>query len=130
MFSRIIKYILGFLILCSVQFVCNFFVNAMHFVLPAPILGIIVFALMLQFKIIKKEWVKDICNLLLSNMPLLFVPLFVGIMAYYGIIEKNLIPIIINVIVTTTVTLVVTALFVENVIKFVRLHKMRKSKND
>lgn len=130
MLVRFIKIIIGFVILCAIQYLCNWIVKLTHIVLPAPILGIIVFALLLQFKIIKKEWVQDICNLLLKNMPLLFVPLFVGIIAYYGIIEKNLIPILINVIVTTTMTLIVTAIFVENVIKFVRLRKIRKIHND
>ncbi len=130
MLVRFIKIIIGFVILCAIQYLCNWIVRLTHIVLPSPILGIIVFALLLQFKIIKKEWVQDICNLLLKNMPLLFVPLFVGIIAYYGIIEKNLIPILINVIVTTTMTLIVTAIFVENVIKFVRLRKIRKIHND
>lgn len=130
MLARFIKIIIGFIILCAIQYLCNCVVKLTHIVLPAPILGIIVFALLLQFKIIKKEWVHDVCNLLLKNMPLLFVPLFVGIIAYYGIIEKNLIPILINVIVTTTMTLIVTAIFVENVIKFVRLRKIRKIHND
>lgn len=130
MLVRFIKIIIGFVILCAIQYLCNWIVRLTHIVLPSPILGIIVFALLLQFKIIKKEWVQDICNLLLKNMPLLFVPLFVGIIAYYGIIEKNLIPIIINVVVTTTVTLIITAIFVENVIKFVRLRKIRKIHND
>lgn len=130
MLARVIKLIIGFGILCTVQYICNWIVKYTHVLLPAPILGIIVFACLLQFKIIKKEWVQDICNLLLTNMPLLFVPLFVGIIAYYGIIEKNLIPILINVVLTATITLIVTAIFVENVIKFVRLRKIRKMHND
>ena len=90
----------------------------------------LVLFLFLQLNIIKRDWIKDICELMLKYMPLLFVPLSVGIVAYYGIIEKNLIPILINVIGTTTLTLLLTAMFVENVIKYVRLHRMRKLKND
>ncbi|MBQ4078799.1 CidA/LrgA family protein [bacterium] len=97
---------------------------------PAPILGIIVMFLLLQLNFLKREWIKDICDCILKYMPLLFVPLAVGIITYYGVIEKNLIPILINVVVTTTLTLLLTAIFVENVIKFVRLQKMRKLKND
>ena len=97
---------------------------------PAPIMGIIVLFLLLQLNILKRDWIKDICELMLKYMPLLFVPLSVGIVAYYSIIEKNLIPILINVIGTTTLTLLLTAMFVENVIKYVRLHRMRKLKND
>lgn len=130
MISRIFKYISGFLILCAIQFVCNIFVKKTHIVFPAPILGIIVLFLLLQLNIIRRDWIKDICALMLKYMPLLFVPLSVGIVSYYGIIEKNLIPILINVIGTTTLTLLLTAIFVENVIKYVRLHKIRKLNHD
>ena len=130
MISRVVKCLIGFLILCTIQFVCNMFVKISLVPFPAPILGIVVMFLLLQLNIIKRDWIKDICELMLKFMPLLFVPLSVGIVAYYGIIEKNLIPILINVIGTTTLTLLLTAMFVENVIKYVRLHKMRKLKND
>ena len=127
---RIFKIIFGFIIICFLQFLCNFAVKQFHIIIPSPILGLIVFAFLLQTNVIKQVWIEDVCNLLLKIMPLLFVPLFVGIISYYGIIEKNLIPILVNIILTTTLVLILTALFVENVIKFVRLHKMRKSKNE
>lgn len=119
------KLILGFLILCLIQFVCNFFIKYTHIVFPSPILGIIVFAILLRFKIIKEAWVKDICELTLKYMPLLFVPLAVGIISYYSLIEKNLIPILVNVVIVATFTLVITALFVENIIKYIRLKKYK-----
>lgn len=127
---RVFKIIVGFLIICTVQFICNCLVKTFNLIIPTPILGLIVFAFFLQLNIIKQSWIEDVCNLLLKIMPLLFVPLFVGIISYYGIIEKNLIPILLNIVLTTTFVLILTALFVENVIKFVRLHKMRKSKNE
>ncbi len=130
MTALIFKYITGFLILCSIQYGCNVFVRYIHVPLPAPILGIIVLGLLLHFNVIKKDWIRDICNLLLKYMPLLFVPLFAGIISYYNLLEKNLIPILINITVCSALTLIITALFVENVIKFVRLDKIRKYKND
>ncbi len=130
MFSRILKTILGFIIIITVQYLCNLLVKYLHIILPAPILGLIIFAFLLNFGIIKKEWVKDSCNLLLQLMPLMFVPIFVGIIAYYGIIEKNLIPILVNIIITATLTLLLTAIVVDNIIKFIRLRHIRKLKND
>lgn len=130
MISRIFKCIVGFVIIVAIQFFCNWIVKSFRFILPAPIMGLILMAFLLQTNIIKKEWVKDICELLLKNMPLLFVPLFVGIIVYYSVIEKNLIPILINVIFTATLTIYATALIVENIIKYVRLRKIRKLHND
>ena len=93
-------------------------------------MGIILLSLLIQANIIKKEWIKDICNLLLKNMPLLFVPIFVGLISYYGIIEKNLIPILVNIIIGTTLTILVTGLIVDNIIKYVKLQKIRKIRHD
>ena len=114
----------------AIQYLCNWFIKLTHIVIPAPILGIVVLFILLQFDVIKKEWIKESCEFILRYMPLLFVPLSVGIITYLGVIEKNLIPILINVIGTTTLTLLLTAMFVENVIKYVRLQRMRKLKND
>ena len=130
MISRVIKYLIGFCILCLIQYSCNLFAQMTNIPFPAPILGIIVLFVLLQFNIIKRDWIKDICELIFKYMPLLFIPLAVGIVSYYSFIEKNFLPIIINVVGTTTITLLLTAMFVENVIKYVRLQRMRKSKND
>ena len=130
MFSRGLKYLIGFFVLCLIQYVCNLFVKITSIPFPAPILGIVVLFVLLQFNVIKRDWIKDICGFILKYMPLLFIPLAVGIVSYYGIIEKNLVPILVNVIGTTTLTLLLTAIFVENVIKYVRLQKLRKQKND
>ena len=127
---KFLKLILGFGILCGVQALCNLVLTALNFSFPAPIMGIIILAILLKLNIIRREWVKDICELFLKYMPLFFVPLFVGIVAYYGLIEENLVPILVNVAVTTSLVIIVSALFVENVIKFVRLYKIRRSKND
>lgn len=130
MFSRIIKYITGFIIIFLIQYICNWLVKSFNLILPAPILGLIVFTFLLQTNVIKKEWVKDICKFLLKIMPMLFVPLLVGIVVYYSVIEKNFIPILVNVILTATLTLFITALIVDNIIKFIRLQKIRKFHND
>ena len=128
MISRILKCLIGFLILCLIQYLCNLFIKITGIPFPAPILGIIVLFVLLQLNIIKREWIEDICAFMLKYMPLLFVPLSVGIISYYGIIEKNFLPILINVVGTTTLTLLLTAMFVENVIKYVRLQRMRNLK--
>ncbi len=128
--KRLIKLLSGMGILILIQYICNITVKLLHIVLPAPILGMIILAYLLQMKIIKKEWVKDICEMLLGYMPLMFVPLLVGIIVYYPIIEKNFIPIMVNVIVTATLTLILTGIIVDNIIKYIRLRKIRKYHNE
>lgn len=130
MLKSIKKILSGFIIISFIQFMCNVFLKLTHIVFPAPIMGILILLTLLELKIVKSDWIKDFCNFIFKYMPILFVPLFVGMICYYEIIHKNMLSIITNVILTTTITLIVTALFVENVIKYVRLEKLRKHRDD
>ena len=130
MVKEFFSYISGFLILVFILFVCNIISRSIAFVIPTPILGIIVLFLLLQFKIIKEERIKNICEFLLKYMPLLFIPFLVGIVSYYGLIEKQLVPIVLNIAISAVLTMVITAFVVESIIKYTRLKKMRNSKND
>lgn len=130
MVKEFFSYISGFLILVFILFVCNIISKSIAFVIPTPILGIIVLFLLLQFKIIKEDRIKNICEFLLKYMPLLFIPFLVGIVSYYGLIEKQLVPIVLNIAISAALTMVITAFVVESIIKYTRLKKMRNSKND
>lgn len=56
---------------------------------------------------------KDACELLLNHLVLFFVPVTLGVMLYGGIISKNMLEITVIIVLSTVVTLVVTALVVE-----------------
>lgn len=118
--------ILGFAILVILQFISNFIINISPVKFPAPILGMVFFVILLQTKILKEEWIKEICELLLKHMALLFIPLFVGIIVYFDLIKTNLLPILLAIFLITTLIMVFTALFVETIIKFTRLSKIKK----
>lgn len=120
------KTILGFVILIILQFISNLIIGVLPLKIPAPILGMVLFVILLQAKIIKEEWIKNICELLLKHMPLLFIPLFVGIIVYFDLIKTNLLPILIAIFLITTLIMVLTALFVETIIKFTRLARLKK----
>ncbi len=117
---------LGFGILIILQFISNVIINILPIKFPAPILGMVIFVILLQAKIIKEEWVKNICELLLKHMALLFIPLFVGIIVYFDLIKTNILPILLAIFLITTLIMVFTALFVETIIKFTRLSRMKK----
>lgn len=118
--------VIGFAILIILQFVSTIIINILPLKFPAPILGMVILVVLLQAKIIKEEWVKKICELLLKHMALLFIPLFVGIIVYFELIKTNLLPILLAIFVITTLIMVLTAIFVETIIKFTRLSKIKK----
>ena len=84
-----------------------------------------IFTGLLKLEIINKNYVEDCVNLILNYMPLLFIPLFVGIISYYNIIENELLKLALIIILSTIFVLILTALTVEAIIKYVRLSKFK-----
>lgn len=105
--------IVGFLILVLTQLLSNFIIQKAHLTFPAPLLGMIILALLLHFKVLPVKYVEDICKLLLDNMSLFFVPLLVGIMLYSKVIVANFLPILAVVVIGTFISLTISAKFVD-----------------
>ena len=120
------NFILGLAILFSFYFLALALTAIFHIKFPAPILGLILFATALINGWIKEIWIKVTVELFLKNMALLFVPFIVGLVAYQDTLLKNGFVIATVVFTTTLLTIVLTGLFVEYGIKYLRLYKMRK----
>ncbi len=58
--------------------------------IPGTILGMIILFLLLQFKIIKEETIKEVADFLLGNMAIFFVPAGVSLINSLGLISDNL----------------------------------------
>lgn len=115
---KIFRVISGFIILLAIQFISEKILRTLGINFPPTILGLIVFALLLNFKIIPMWFMKDICTISISVLPALFVPLLVGVTTYYALIKQNLLGIIGIIILATFITMVLTALFVEKVMEW------------
>ncbi len=108
----------GFIILLLIQIISDKVLKTLGLNFPPTILGLIIFALLLNFKIIPMRFMKDICDVAISILPALFVPLLVGITAYYGLIKQNLLGIVGIIILATFITMVLTAIFVDKVMEW------------
>lgn len=128
--KKIVNFIIGFLILFLLYFISKFILSIAKIPFPPAILGLILLSLSLYFKIIKEDYVKTTCNFLLKNMAILFVPFIVGLIAYKNLLLENLFVILLVVFITTTLTIVCIGLFVEYGLKFLRLYKIKKVKNE
>lgn len=60
----------------------NFIQLTLHIEIPGNIIGMILLFLLLNYNIIQPKWIERGASLLLSNLPLLFIPVTVGIMDY------------------------------------------------
>lgn len=128
--KNIFKFFIGFFIILAIYFVSCFLIKFTHLNFPPVILGVVIFAACLQFEIIKENWIDACVKFLLENMGVLFVPFIVGLIGYKTILAQNLFVIFLVVFITTTLLIITIGLFVEYGLKFLRLHNIRRAKND
>ncbi len=102
------KYIMQLMIILLISFVGELLYYLIPLPIPASIYGIIILFMLLEFKVIKLDQVKDTASFLIEIMPLMFVPAAVGLMDSYDILSKNLISYILVIVVSTLAVMVVS----------------------
>ncbi len=106
-----------FLILLVINFLGIFIQNIFHLPLPGTILGMVILFILLWTKVLKVESIEKVCNFLVLNMIIFFLPPAVELLEYMTLLEKGFFKIIILLIVTTVITMVITGKTVEFCIK-------------
>ncbi|MEI7065419.1 CidA/LrgA family protein [Dickeya chrysanthemi] len=95
----------------AVIYLCLFIGNAISarlpITIPGSILGMLVLFALLASQILPSHWVKPGCRLLIRYMALLFVPIGVGVMNYYGVLREQFAPIVVSCLVSTFVVMIV-----------------------
>ena len=81
--------------------------------MPGTIIGMIILFLLLQFKIMKEETIKDVADLLLGNMAIFFVPAGVSLINSLGLITENMLVLLLSGTVATIIIMIVTGKIVE-----------------
>ena len=77
---------------------------------PGPVIGLVVLYANLMVLRFVPEKLGALADTVLSFLGMLFVPAGVGVIAYFGLLQKELAPILAGVLAGTMVTLCVTAL--------------------
>ena len=103
----------GFTIIMCIHFVSIALVDIFKLLLPAPLLGMIILAILLYTNIIKIKWVEHAAYVLLEYMGMLFIPPAISIILYYKMIAKEAVPIIVTLLITTLLVMVVTGKVVQ-----------------
>ncbi len=92
------------------QTVGEMLAHALDLPVPGPVIGMLLLFASLVLKGSAPDNLRDTANTLLSHLSLLFVPAGVGIMVHAGRIRGEALPIIVSLVVSTAVTIAVTAL--------------------
>ena len=76
--------------------------------IPGTIMGMIILFLLLQFKILKEDAIKDVTDFLLNNMAIFFVPAGISLIQSLGLIKENVVVLILSATIATLVIMLVT----------------------
>ena len=106
-----------FLILLVINFAGVIIQNLFHLPLPGTILGMLILFVLLWTKVLKVESIEKICDFLILNMIIFFLPPAVELLEYMTLLKTGFFKIIILLIVTTVITMVVTGKTVDFCIK-------------
>lgn len=97
-------YLLQFLIIISFTLAGELLQWLIPLPIPAAVYGMVLLLAALSLKIVKVEQVKKTGSFLVSLLPVLFVPSTVGIAEHWGLIEPQIIPILVVIIFSTVST--------------------------
>ncbi|WLR50284.1 CidA/LrgA family holin-like protein [Bacillus tianshenii] len=82
-----IKMIVQIAFLFGFYFIGTWIQEALNLFIPGSIIGMLLLFTMLKAKIIKLHWIESGASFLLSHLPLLFIPVTVGIMDYFSLFK-------------------------------------------
>lgn len=110
MLKRIVRIIVQIGILNIFYYMGVGIVALLHVPLPGSVIGLLLLALSLHFKIIKVEYIQDGAGFLIGVLTLFFIPATVGVIDYPELVSTTGLLIMLAVIASTLISIYVTGL--------------------
>lgn len=107
--GRILKIITQVGIIFGVCWAAQIVEQALPFAFPASVIGMILMFLLLAFRVLKVDHIREKSDFLLGNMAFFFIPAGVSIINYFDVLKNWVFQLIFICIVTTVITFAVTA---------------------
>lgn len=107
---RVIRIIIQIGILNIFYYIGVGIVSYLHIPLPGSVIGLLLLALSLNFKIIKVEYIQDGAGFLIGILTLFFIPATVGIIDYPELMSTTGLLIILAVIASTLIAIYLSGL--------------------
>ena len=111
------KYLSQILIILAFTALGELLAWLIPFPIPAAIYGIVLMLIALGSGILKISHVKDASHFFISIMPILYVPICVRILEYWGIISQNAVAIITITVLSTFLVFAVSGLVTQYILR-------------
>ena len=82
----------GMAVLLAFLYLGDAISSLLHLPLPGSVVGMVLLAFALHRRWLPFEWVRPAAHLLIRHMSLLYIPPGVGVMAYFGVIRREWLP--------------------------------------
>ena len=87
--------------------------RATHLPVPGSVVGLVGLALLIETRVLPLEWVRAAADLLVRHLALLYVPAGVALLAYWGVVQHDLVAITIAALASLVGVLLVVGYLVE-----------------
>ncbi|MES3702730.1 CidA/LrgA family protein [Staphylococcus arlettae] len=104
------------LIIMCITYLGNIIQKALHLPIASSIVGLVIFFLLLKFKVIPEKWIDKGANFLLTTMIFFFIPAVVGLMDVVTVIDMHFILFFVLVIVSTFVVAIISGYVAEGML--------------
>lgn len=121
------KYVKQLLIIILISFMGELLNYIIPLPIPGSIYGMVLMFILLCSGIIKLEQVKKTGKFLLDIMPVMFIPSAVGIMSQFEQLKDIWLQIIVITIITTVITIAVTGLSSQAIIRWKKRKESKKN---
>lgn len=111
------KFVFQFSIILSLSFIGELFSRFIPLPIPASIYGLIIMLILLCTKVLKPRHIKEVSDFLIEIMPVMFIPVTVGIMDSYSTLTKLLPEILIITTIGTMTVMAVSGYVTQLIIK-------------
>jgi holin-like protein len=114
---NLFRIILQIALLVFLYSVCKLITKYLHIPIPGSIVGLIILFLLLQFKVIKVEWIEKGASWLLAELLLFFIPAAVGVINYQQSIGPQLGKLLVLIFLSTLTVMAFTGLTAQFIAK-------------
>ena len=105
---KMIKLLIQTALLFTFYYIGVWLQETLNLLIPGSVIGMILLFLLLVFRIIPQKWVDEGSSFLTGILPLLFVPVCVGIMKYANLFSAEGAIIVLVIFISTLMTLAIT----------------------
>ncbi len=117
----------SFALILVINYACQILVTLAALPIPGTIVALVVLFVLLASGLLKIESVRQAADVLLANMVILFLPPSLKLIEVYSLFGGQFFRIVLLLVITTVLTLIVTAYTVQGIIRLQEVRRERRN---